>query len=92
MVRIAGEAARKIRPESILRRIKGTVENHRGWAVYSDFEGYFEKQRKEGNLKLTDWSAARLRFFVRETLREAGWERVPRKHRETRFYEPVTGP
>ena len=88
VVKIAEEAAKKRRPDNIQRRLNGTVENHRGYAIYKDFEDYFKKEHEAGRLNLADWSPARLRIQIREILREAVWDYVPKKYRETRFYEP----
>ena len=89
VVKIAEEAAKKRRPPDLKQRLNGTVENHRGYAIYKDFEDYFGEAYKAGQLRLTDWSTARQKFEIREILCEAGWGYVPKKHRETRFYEPI---
>jgi len=88
IVKMAEEAAKKRRPPNLQKQLNGTVENHRGYAIHTDFEGYFRKAYKAGKLRLTDWSTGRFRIKVGETLDEAGWYRDPIKHPETRFYEP----
>jgi len=89
VVKIAEEAAKKRRPaKGIQQRMNGSLENHRGYAIYKDFEDYFRKEEEAGRLNLADWSTGRLKIKIGEILREAGWYHVPGKNRAARFYEP----
>lgn len=67
------------------KRLNGTVEKVRGYAVYADFEEYIREQRPE----LAGWDTAKIKHCIRSTLEEAGWEYVRGKYPEIRFYEPA---
>jgi len=93
IVKIAREAAekRRVAAEKLSgelgkqQRLDGTVEPCRGYAVYSDFEGYI-KQRIG---MVSGWNSAERRFHIWDILDSAGWEyKRGRGRRPTRFYPP----
>lgn len=95
IIKIAREVAekRRVAAEELARergkqqRLDGTVVPCRGYAVYDDFEEYFEQRKIREGLKVLSWEPSKVKSKIRKTLKAAGWTR--RKVRsKIRFYPP----
>jgi len=76
----------EIHEDEIVKIAREAAEK-RGYAIYDDFEEYFEQRKIREGLKVLSWNPAKVMSKIRKTLKAAGWTRR-KVCSKTRFYPP----
>lgn len=80
----------EIHEDEIVKIAREAAEK-RGYAIWTDFEEYIERRKREERLKLSGWGIRQIKYEIKETLLAARW--TPSKvRREARLYPPGTEP
>jgi len=74
-----------------LVKIAQKAAEKRGYAIWTDFEEYIERRKREERLKLSGWHVREIRHEIKETLLAARWT-ASTVHRQARFYPPGQWP
>jgi len=78
----------EIHEDEIVKIAREAAEK-RGYAIYDDFEEYFEQRKVREGLKVLSWNPPEVMSEIKETLKAAGWTRR-KVCSKTRFYPPGT--